>query len=73
MSIVNKSINQGKYQLILSVTFFGTPCVYCYFFFATQVEQTPGRLLRHSGEQGDEVDRGQQKEDNFSKKDHELL
>ena len=47
--------------------------VYHYFFFATQVEQTPGRLLRHSGEQGDEVDRGQQREDNFSEKDHELL
>ena len=33
MSIGNKSINQGKYQLILSVTFFGTPCVYCSSYY----------------------------------------
>ena len=45
------------YSSILLVTFLGHPV---YFSFATQVEQTPGRLLRHSGEQGDEVDRGKQ-------------
>ena len=57
------------YSSIIIVIFLGHPVyVYHYFFFATQVEQTPGRLLRHSGEQGDEVDRGQQREDNLSKK-----
>ena len=33
MSIGNKSINQGKYQLILSFTFFGTTCVYCSSYY----------------------------------------
>ena len=48
------------YSSILLVAFLGHPVYIVTFFFATQVEQTPGRLLRHSGEQGDEVDRGQQ-------------